>query len=725
MGCNSREKRSNRRPRPSSSSSSAKPDLDLDDPISKSIAESGLKPLKQPINIDFPPPNPNPSVGVGVVGGGGIDETAWGYCTEEQLEEILMRNMEFIYNDVVSKLVGLGYEEEVAVKAVLKNGHCYGNSLDLLTNILHNSLQFLKSNNAGCNVKEMKTVFSDMKQLQKYSLAGLVCLLQQYRSELTKGDALWCLLMSDLNIAKARGMEIPVPGHVCPAHAPSAVEGGSNLIGSVMPPSQCQFHGGWGFGGSGSGFGSVGGTGSGSGSGGFGSGLEMNYQLQRDIEFPKRFDLTPSLKTLLKRNVAAFAAGYRANSKKFHISPMKGYSGSSSTVSNLDSLSVSGMPNEKSGAVPYLDEQYIMKELVSKLCDLSLGETLNLVAEDKKDEVIINLLQEIKDLEKQVRERKEWAHTKAVQAARKLTGDMTELKTLRMERDEIQKLKKGKQSLDDSTMRRLTEMENALRQASGQVDRANAAVRKLEQENAEIRAEMEASKLSASESVTACKEVAKREKKWLKKLQAWEKQKAKLQMEIADEKVKISQAYVALGQIIQSKNEAEVKWKEELKAKEEAIGLVEQERRSKEADESNNKRKHEALRLKIDIDFQRYKDDVLRLEQELSRLKASARSAELQSNASPESEFGNPQTGSIDRMLQELENLEGFSQKEANGDRECIICKKDEVSVVFLPCAHQVMCARCGDEYGKSGQAACPCCRCVIQQRVTVFGASS
>ncbi|KAK1394187.1 hypothetical protein POM88_013243 [Heracleum sosnowskyi] len=50
-------------------------------------------------------------------------------------------------------------------------------------------------------------------------------------------------------------------------------------------------------------------------------------------------------------------------------------------------------------------------------------------------------------------------------------------------------------------MKRLSEMENALRKASGQMDRANAAVRRLETENADIRAEMEASKLSASESV--------------------------------------------------------------------------------------------------------------------------------------------------------------------------------------------------------------------------------
>ncbi|KAK4364603.1 hypothetical protein RND71_015961 [Anisodus tanguticus] len=42
---------------------------------------------------------------------------------------------------------------------------------------------------------------------------------------------------------------------------------------------------------------------------------DSESSLQREIECPKRFNLTPSMKTLLKRNIAAFAAGFRANSK--------------------------------------------------------------------------------------------------------------------------------------------------------------------------------------------------------------------------------------------------------------------------------------------------------------------------------------------------------------------------------------------------------------------------
>jgi len=58
---------------------------------------------------------------------------------------------------------------------------------------------------------------------------------------------------------------------------------------------------------------------------------------------------------------------------------------------------------------------------------------------------------------------------------------------------------------------------------------ANAAVRQLVIENAEIRSEMEAFKLSASDSVTTCLEVAKKEKKSFRRLLAWERQKTQLQ----------------------------------------------------------------------------------------------------------------------------------------------------------------------------------------------------
>ncbi|XP_050377253.1 MND1-interacting protein 1-like [Argentina anserina] len=711
MGCTVREKhvRTNRRIR------SVKSDAEHCGYVERaSIAESALKPC----STQSPSPaltRPNP------------DETGWGYCTEDQLEELLLKNLDFVYNEAISKLVALGYDDDLALKAILRNGHCYG-GMDVLTNIMHNSLAYLNSsssssnNNAGSrdgNAEESEPVFADLRQLEEYSLAGMVCMLQQVRPRLSKGDAMWCLLMSDLHVGRASTMEIPVLGgnESGGGGAAAAAGNGESANRMVMAPALCRFHGGWGFGNGGSsefpvqGFVSYGG--------------ELN--LQRDIECPKRFNLSPSMKSLLKRNVAMFAAGFRANSKQLHSQPQ-------GSVGNLTSGdAVVGLGAEvvvqQSEESQKSKNQEVVNSVLSKFRDLNLDENMELVGEDQKNEVIVTLLHQVKELEKQVKDRKEWAHQKAMQAAKKLSNDLTELKMLRMEREETQKLKKGKQTLEDTTMKRLSEMENALRKASGQVDRANAAVRRLENENAEIRAEMEASKLSASESVTTCLEVAKREKKGLKRLLAWEKQKGKFQEEIGEEKQKISELQKQLARIKQDQKEAEVKWKQEVKAKDAALALVDEERIAKETAEAGNKRKLEALRLKIEIDFQRHKDDLQRLEQELSRLKSSGKSKELPlpSNPLPRGVSGGvkPQGETIAKMLRELDNLENSAEKEISCDRECMICMKDEVSVVFLPCAHQVLCSNCNDDYGKKGRATCPCCQAPIEHRIRVFGASS
>ncbi|KAL6501688.1 hypothetical protein OROGR_026821 [Orobanche gracilis] len=734
MGCTVRDKhiRANRKARSIKSESDHSTSTNTNGNVEKSgNSKTDIKPKKYHMGLHSLSQNPmsmhSPSPS------SVYDENGWGYCTEEQLEEMLLKNLEFLYNDATNKLVSLGYDEGVALKAILRNGHCYG-GMDVLTNILHNSLAYLngRSSSVG-NEEEPEPSFADLRQLEEYSLAGMVCLLQQVKPHLSKGDAMWCLLMSDLHVGRASVMEIPLPSASGNGSwgASSSGDVPEGLVANGGPvrvaPALCRFHGGWGFG--------NGGT----------SEFPMNEMngllsyaseiaLQREIECPKRFNLSPSMKSLLKRNVAMFAAGFRANSEQFH-------SLSQACPSSLSDGNSSSSCGATSGVVPvghseefqYAKNQDVVNSIMSKFRDLNLDENTEQMALDQKDEMILSLIHQIKDLEKQVKERKEWAHQKAMQAARKLSHDLTELKVLRMEREETQRLKKGKQTLEETTINRLHDMEDALRTASGEVDHANAAVRKLETENAEIRAEMEASKLSASESITVCLEVAKREKKCLKKLLAWEKQKTKMQEEIAAEKQKISELQGELGQVEADTRDAEsaarAKWIQEQKAKELVLIQLEEERRLKEASEANNKRKLEALRLKIDVDFQRHKDDLQRLEQEYACLRESAQSDEVE-NQSNDSWSGNsnvvrPQGRTIARLLHELDRMENSQEKAVGCDRECMICMKDEVSVVFLPCAHQVICANCNDRYGKKGKATCPYCRVQIEQRVRVYGASS
>ncbi|KAK6137445.1 hypothetical protein DH2020_028802 [Rehmannia glutinosa] len=649
MGCTVREKhiRTNRRTRSVKPESDHSTSINSNGNVDKSgNAKSGIKPKNYHMALNALNQSPmsmaNPSQS------SVFDDNGWGYCTEEQLEEILLKNLEFLYNEAINKLVALGYDEEVALKAILRNGHCYG-GMDVLTNILRNSLAYLNSGgNNGVNDEEPEPEpsFADLRQLEDYSLAGMVCLLQQVKPHLSKGDAMWCLLMSDLHVGRASVMEIPV------LPSPSGSTSGS------------------------------------------GNGVRVPQQA-----------------------VGKF--------KQFHSQSQA----CPSSLSGGNSSGGCGTTAVHSEESQYAKNQDVVNSVMSKFRDLNLDENTEQVSLDQKDEMILSLIHQIKDLEKQVKERKEWAHQKAMQAARKLSHDLTELKMLRMEREETQRLKNGKTTLEPATVKRLNDMEEALRMASGQVDRANTAVRMLETQNAEIRAEMEASKLSASESVTTCLEVAKREKKCLKKLLAWEKQKTKMQEEIAAEKQKISELQQELAQVEAATKEAEAKWRQEQKAKELVLAQLEEERRLKEASEANNKRKFEALRLKIEIDFQRHKDDLQRLEQEYARLKESAQSAEVE-NQSHDSWTANsngvkPQGETIARLLHELDQMEDSPEKAVNCDRECMICMKDEVSVVFLPCAHQVICANCNENYGKKGKATCPYCRVPIEQRIRVYGASS
>ncbi|ESQ52144.1 hypothetical protein EUTSA_v10016336mg [Eutrema salsugineum] len=693
MGCTVREKHV----RPNRKTRSVKPEFDpcclLDrTALPKSSVESSLKHLVYHPGLLDSGPDPNHS--------GNSEENGWGYCTEEQLEDILLKHLEYIYNEAISKLVGLGYDEDVALRAILSNGYCYG-GMDVLTNILHNSLACLNSSSCegsnGNNEDQSEAVFTDLRQLEEYSLAGMIYLLQQVKPHLSKGDAMWCLLMSELHVGKASTMDIPSSGNGASAN----VEG----VGAMVP-ALCRFHGGWGFGnGRGPEF---------SGNGFSSCGEELT--LQREIDCPKRFNLSPSMKSLLRENVAAFAAGFRASMKQKKQMQMQPDSLSCAAAATLSETCEQPRSSGSEESV---------SSVLEKFRDLNLDDSVDSAPEELKDDVLIGLLRQVQDLKKQVKDRKDWAQKKAMQAAQKVSDELAELKSLRSEREETLRLKKGNQAREDSTAKRLSDMDNDLKKAQCQFKRADAIAKTLKEENEEIRAEIEASKLSASESLTACMEASKKEKKCLKKLVVWEKQKMKLQDEITAEKEKIKALNRDLAQITQEEKEYEAKWRQEQKAKEQALAQVAEEQRSKEATEASNKRKVESFRLKIEIDFQRHKDDLQRLEQELSRLnKASSTDSSLQSDNTSHTK-GKSDKSAMSKLLEELDRLDGSYEKEANNDRECLICMKDEVSVVFLPCAHQVVCASCSDSFMGGGKATCPCCRAPVQQRIRVFGASS
>lgn len=620
------------------------------------------------------------------------------HYTDEQLEELLLKKLEAIYHEAYTRLISHGYQPDVVMKAILTNGHGFGN-MDILTNIVQNSLGFLKTGfviDKG-NYKEGQQVFGDMKMLVKYSLPVMICLLQQVRPNLTKADALWCLLISNFHLGVASTVKVPGVTHedesqvadnkdsVHDSSGVCKVEGNQlSGDGRTHDFSKNDLSG------------------------------KLDVLLDRNCSIVKNFKLKPSLKAKLKMNIGNFAAAYHAG---FEMSPKQ------------LQASKSSLPSKNITDSFEWENSYMVNLVMGNLGNLSLHKKTESEPLNPKNEIVTSLVNNIKEMKKQVKEREEWAQEKVVQAAKKLSDDLSELGRLRLEREPEKKLVKGQADLEEETMTRLMELEDALRKAGCQADLAKAAIKKLEVENAVIRAEVEAFKLRASESNKMCLEVVRREKKYLKKILALEKQNKKYLEEIEEEKSQSLHLQQKLVDLKNAQEEIEVMWRQEVKAKELAIAQVQEELRLKKEVTVNINRKRDALHQKMEINCQRSKDDIQRLEQEISRLQLSLDSSNLHQLQDAFFTVGlehtRPERSTFQIMLPALNEALEYSEEEIICDRVCWSCRENEASIVFLPCAHQVLCATCSEYLCRDVGGECPCCRDPIAQLIRVYGTGS
>lgn len=131
-------------------------------------------------------------------------EADWSDLTEAQLEELVLSNLETIFKSAIKRIVACGYTEEVATKSILRSGICFG-CKDVVSNIVDNTLAFLRNEQEIDPSREH--CFEDLQQLQKYILAELVCVLREVRPFFSTGDALWCLLICDMNVSHACALD--------------------------------------------------------------------------------------------------------------------------------------------------------------------------------------------------------------------------------------------------------------------------------------------------------------------------------------------------------------------------------------------------------------------------------------------------------------------------------------------------------------------------------------
>lgn len=488
---------------------------------------------------------PTPSLAIGPVLRRVEQEDVNKLTVEQRLENILLRVLKDMYLEALRGLVDIGYDEDTALKAILRNGHCYGDE-DVLLNVFNNALAYLAGDCRSRNpiFEANGIVFTSLARLVEHSLGCMVHVLQQIHH--SRRMAMWALIFGKLDMSSA----IALP----PSDGDSISDSSDKNAGDVYLPPCCRFNR------------CVGIRwlrDSEVSSNRSAVGNERNNHrpndeehLRRDIEVPERFGLSPELKSMLKKNVAKVAAAIRENS--IHLLAQASMPSNASVKGDAPAVSQPEVGNRSSGLGGKEWVNSVVDTLCGKLSNLNLDGNLVGLPEDRKDAIILHLQNQIEDLEKQVKEREAWARQKAIQAEKSVDSALLELETLRKEMAESRALKKGKPTLDVSTMMKLSEKQSALRKVSAQAEAAHAAMVRVENEKAKISAELEAFNLSASESANTYLEIAKREKKNLKKLLGAEKQKVKLQKAIAEERRKITDLQQQLVEIKKAQREAEV-----------------------------------------------------------------------------------------------------------------------------------------------------------------------
>lgn len=765
-----------------------------------------------------------------------------------QLEELLSLNLSATFQSAIKKIANNGYSEEVSEWAILRSGLYYG-SKDPVSNIVDGALVFLKRENEYdiCSHR----IFEDLENLVEYTMLEMICVLREVKPSLTIAEAMWFLLICDLNLSYAcsvegdslsvfGGKEIPresssdstlsqmqksdalsdstpaqlksealisetvlstpintyiskpsmsnaqklwsemhrvggilnLPDPMCPfvhevttpaneTRVSVSDAGGKSLgITGEYVQSMCQL------------------SAVDEKSGSSGKGCMVNSK--RDMLRLKSFHVEKHCKGHVSKGTlrAKFSTwsglvldkkvkspsdssgvNIKTTSSKTSIAvgvnmlvAKKTHHHSNNTPSALaptdnpaplpsnDIVSALPAANAKLHSTLHSEKNATLKPQVSvpaspKIFDCYAGIPYDkclgkYVPQNAKDELILMLVPRLQILQKELDGWTDWANQKVMQAARRLGKDLAELKALRQEKEEAEKFEKEKHILEENTVKRLSEMVCALDNATSQVEMANTTVRRLEEKNSVLKKEMEAAGLQALGSAANLQEALLREQDALKRVQSWDAEKSLLQEEVSTDKHQVAVLQHVLEKAKGLYNQIEGRHKQEEKVKEKLLIEASSIRKKREHLESLAKAEEDVIRQKAENELQKYKEDIKKLECKISELILESEASKIAAlrggidgiHGSYPTECKDFQARKVTKRLAVF--WDNFGGRSARAERECVMCLTEEISVVFLPCAHQALCVNCNELHEKQGMNDCPSCRTPIKRRIKVRFAS-
>lgn len=538
----------------------------------------------------------------------------WSDPIASQLEELLLSNLQAIFRCALKQVVELGFDEKLAEMSLSRRA-LYIEEGDPVTNIVDQTVNVLKGKEDATDF-----VFESFQHLLQYTVVEMISVVREVRPSLTVGEAMWVLLICDLNLSLACAMQ-DRPGVACNGEnstSSSSLQSKSEVQSADVisncssptlqkdlssnhqnqwsgepkfgcfhnsPHSQCSH--------------ATGGvkhkaenaslpitaekssgtsgfpaheckSGSCSkrhtrkeiaalrqkffhmektyrncGKAGFKSGkitgvgsLVVEKRLKSPSEIPNQQMKCGSSNLLSTKGFCSANIACHVSSSDVSALPAGGNSGTLPAKSTISSSHmVHAKTSTHANASKPKSELSCSVKILDYCADIPFDEALGkYVPRDEKEELILKLMTRLHDLQDELLGWNNWTNQKVMQVTNRLGKLQPEFKTLRKEKQDAELLKKEKKLAQETAVKRISEMENAMENTKRQIESAASAALVLEAENSLLKKELDAAKLWVVKSMASHQQALESEQTALKQAQSWESQNSLLRDDLEKEK---------------------------------------------------------------------------------------------------------------------------------------------------------------------------------------------
>ncbi|CAH1431747.1 unnamed protein product [Lactuca virosa] len=629
------------------------------------------------------------------------------------LVKLLSETLNLCIQNAITKITKKGYTEEAAEHAILRCGpftpfHCSEGNLE--SNIVEGALLSLQSNNKKYNDSADYT-FQELNELVDFTVLEMVTTLRDIKPSLSVSEAIWCLLMCDLNVSKASVMERDL--QQMGTSAEPETESGSKsepknqetIASNVKrPPPQSSKSG--------------------------KKTVDICTCRNWCAMATHKRDATLRGKAALLLEKPYKGRRIRKGLKKqvfslkelSLINKQSPSSSSSSSSSSSEQNKNTSLPlketEEKPKGTPKSEQP---KTIDYYLKNIPCDENGEYVPRDDKDILRLEAVAQIEALQKELQGWDDWATSKVMEVTKRLNQHRSEVNTLKAEM-------KDNEAMDENTAKRLLETTLTLNTTNSELNVANSTIVKLQTEQSVIKEESERERNRSIFEAKRLEQALIKEEEARKKSQStFGSEKTSLEEELKVLKRQVGQKQQELEKAKCLLSEALIRVAKEERETAKVVNKAECIKNERERIEALAMAEYEIMKGKAEEEFKKNETENKRIEYEISAFKLEAESKRIAEmymsmNMNMDSSKGLEDFRNMSKKRKKKKKK--MMKKKKKKDRECVMCLNEEMTVVFVPCGHQVLCKACNVKH-EERMNECPSCRTPIQKRINARFAKS